>query len=118
MDVALISHGRDSLAALEEGLARKGFRIECFPEVGDFLPAARVQSWALVILDGASLSFQEPVEQLLEINASLNIAVVTDLEPKAFHEASEGLGILCAYPRAPGSIRPPSPASGRFLEGA
>ena len=56
-----------------------------------------------MILDGLQMPFQGFVESLLEINASLNVAVITDLEPEAFHEASEGLGILCPLPPDPGA---------------
>ena len=39
--------------------------------------------------------------QIIQVNAMINIAVVSALEPEAFHEASEGLGILAQVPADP-----------------
>ena len=35
------------------------------------------------------------------INASVHTAVVSDMDPDEFHEATEGLGILMPLPTAP-----------------
>lgn len=40
--------------------------------------------------------------QIMRVNAGINLAVVSALQPDAFHEASEGLGILSAVPPQPG----------------
>jgi len=102
MNVALITAREGQLAALRAGLERRGARIEGFADASVFLEAARSRNWELVILDGATAPFQGFVESLLEINAGLNTAVITDLDPAAFHEASEGLGILCSLSATPG----------------
>ncbi len=41
------------------------------------------------------------VRRLLQINALINTVVISDLPPEAFHEASEGLGILAQLPPQP-----------------
>jgi CheY-like chemotaxis protein len=42
------------------------------------------------------------VQKILTVNAMVNTAVVSELIEDEFHEASEGLGILCALPLDPG----------------
>jgi hypothetical protein len=58
---------------------------------------------AFVVLD-EGLRGGPPLElarKLIQINAMINIAVVTPLAHEAFHEASEGLGILAPLPVQP-----------------
>ncbi len=43
----------------------------------------------------------ELARQIMKFNAMINIAVVSPLGPEAFHEASEGLGILAPVPVQP-----------------
>jgi acyl-coenzyme A thioesterase PaaI-like protein len=103
MNVVMITARVGQLAALRAGLERQGARVECFVEAPGFLETARSRNWELVVLDGLQVPFKGFVESLLEINASLNVAVITDLDPEAFHEAGEGLGILCSLPPHPGA---------------
>lgn len=44
----------------------------------------------------------ELVRRILRIDFRVNFAVVSELSPDEFHEASEGLGILAQLPRRPG----------------
>jgi DNA-binding response OmpR family regulator len=41
------------------------------------------------------------VRRLIQINALILTAVVSELAPDAFHEAAEGLGIMAQLPRVP-----------------
>lgn len=43
----------------------------------------------------------ELARQIIQKNAAINLAVVSPLAPEAFHEASEGLGILASVPAPP-----------------
>jgi hypothetical protein len=43
----------------------------------------------------------ELARQIMKVNAMINIAVVSPLGAEAFHEASEGLGILASVPVQP-----------------
>lgn len=101
MNVALITAREGQLAALRAGLERHGARIECHADASRFLEAAHSRNWELVLLDGVTVPFQGFIESLLEINVGLNTAVITDLDPEAFHDASEGLGILCSLSASP-----------------
>lgn len=102
MNVALISTRDGQLAPFREALERQSARIESFADAWSFLQAARSGQWELVIVDGLSVPYRDLVERLLEINASLHTAVITDQDDASFHDQSEGLGILCALPLAPG----------------
>ena len=42
------------------------------------------------------------VRQLIQVNAFIHTAVFSELSEEAFHEASEGLGILAHLPMQPG----------------
>lgn len=101
MDVALVTRRKSELSILGSALKGRGVELECFADADDLLGVARVRSWSAVIVDGLAAPFRETVERLVEVNASLNTAVITDLEPAAFHDAGEGLGILCALPAQP-----------------
>jgi DNA-binding NtrC family response regulator len=68
------------------------------------LAAVGRQAPALVIVDhqvgdrpGLTL-----VRQLIQVNAFIHTAVLSELSEAAFHEASEGLGILAHLPMRPG----------------
>ena len=101
MKIAMLTAREHTLAAFRAGLEGRGARIEYFRDDWDFLQAARQRTWDLVLVDGLYRPFHPVLEQLLELNASLNTAVLTDLDADRFHEAGEGLGILCALPAQP-----------------
>ena len=58
---------------------------------------------ALVILDLGleDKALRQAVIDIMMIDASVHTAVVSDMEPEAFHEATEGLGILMPLPSSP-----------------
>ena len=98
MDIAMITARKGQLAAFRAGLERRSARVECFADGWSFLQAARARTWNLVIVDAVTAAFPELVEQLLEFDASLNTAVISDLDPEALHASAEGLGLLCGLP--------------------
>jgi hypothetical protein len=104
MQIAIVTCRVAQLAAFRAGLENRNARIEGFSDAWSLLKAARTRTWNLVIVDGLQVPFHAFLEDLLEINASLNTAVLTDLDPEAFHEAAEGLGILCALPSSPTAL--------------
>lgn len=59
----------------------------------------------LVILDLGldDKALRQAVIDIMMIDASVHTAVVSDLEAEAFHEATEGLGILMPLPPSPGA---------------
>ena len=67
------------------------------------LAAVKVMPPGFLILD-QGLPEGGPVEltrQLLTVNAAVNCIVITELDDKAFHEATEGLGIFAPLPVEP-----------------
>ena len=67
--------------------------------------AVRTSPPHLVIID-ANLPDTPPLElvqKLLMVNAMVNTAVISPLAEEEFHEASEGLGVLCRLPLEPGT---------------
>ncbi|MCG6973384.1 MAG: response regulator [Desulfobacterales bacterium] len=58
----------------------------------------------LVIVDDSvgDMTGIEFMKKLLSINPMINCAAVSPLSHEAFHEASEGLGVLAQLPVAPG----------------
>lgn len=101
MEVALVTRRDAELSMLRSTLEGSGIELDCFADADDLLGAARIRSWSAVIVDGLAAPFRKTIERLMEVNARLNTAVLTDLEPAAFHDAGEGLGILCALPAQP-----------------
>ena len=65
--------------------------------------AASLEDAAPIILDlgleGKAL--RQAVIDIMMINASVHTAVVSDMDPDEFHEATEGLGILMPLPTSP-----------------
>ena len=57
----------------------------------------------LAIVDGdlGDMTGLEFVKRLLKVNPMIDTAVVSALDPAEFHEASEGLGIMCQLPKKP-----------------
>jgi acyl-coenzyme A thioesterase PaaI-like protein len=101
MNVAMITTRGNPLTAFREGLEHRSARVETFADGWSLLQAARSRNWNLVIVDDLTLPFRNLVESLLEVNANLNTAVISNLAPDSFHELSEGLGILCGLPAMP-----------------
>ena len=102
MNIAIITAREGQLTDFRNGLERRSAHVETFADRWSFLQVATTHRWSLVIVDGLNLSFHPFLSRLLELNASLNTAVITDLEPQAFHAAGEGLGILSGVPAMPG----------------
>ena len=71
--------------------------------VADAIASAKYMPPAFMVLD-ENLDEGSPLElavRLMAINAMINVAVISPLESVAFHEASEGLGILASVPPNP-----------------
>ena len=52
--------------------------------------------------DLGDMTNMEFAERLVRINPMINCALVSSSSPEAFHEASEGLGIICQLSAHPG----------------
>ena len=97
---------------------RGGNTLQQAASLEDAAPLIRDTPPVLAILDleleGKAL--RQAVIDIMMINASVHTAVVSDMDPDEFHEATEGLGILMPLPLPP---RPTMPnASSRLLPGS
>jgi DNA-binding response OmpR family regulator len=79
MDVTYVRSGSEALAAAQE---KKPIAVVIDQDLGD--------------MTGMGL-----VSQLLQINAFINVALVSEQSEEVFHEATEGLGILMQLPPRP-----------------
>lgn len=61
---------------------------------------------AMAIIDDMveAVSGMEITRRLLQINAFINTALVSDMDDDMFHEKSEGLGVLTKLPKTPGAV--------------
>lgn len=101
MHVVILTDRKDALQDFAQGL---GQDVEWTENSADVLTQAATAPWRLVVVDAMrpGLSYKSFLMDLLGKNAMLNTVVITDMDDEAFHEDSEGLGVLCATPAAPG----------------
>ena len=82
---------------------RGGNTLQQAASLEDAAPIIRDTPPVLAILDlgieGKAL--RQAVIDIMMINASVHTAVVSDMDPDEFHEATEGLGILMPLPTSP-----------------
>lgn len=81
-----------------------GVRLQAVASGAEALDVVRTSPPHLALID-ADLPDTESmslVQKLLMVNAMVNTAVVSPLSEGAFHEASEGLGVLAGVPIEPG----------------
>ena len=102
MKVVILTGRRESLEGFARGL---GADIDWAEGAADVLNRAGAGNWGGVVVDAMTpgLDYKSFLMDLLRVNAMLNTVVVTDMDEDAFHEDSEGLGVLCAVPVLPGS---------------
>ena len=88
----------DTLAALTGGdIFWADTGKDTLDEAAHLIPLLVVMDEALPDMTGLDLA-----RKLLTANALINTALVSRLSPEAFHEASEGLGVLVQLPPNPG----------------
>jgi CheY-like chemotaxis protein len=91
-------HFANSLAAECGGpLLRAGECAEALQKVSSHKPGLVIVDEHL--RDGTALEF---IRQLVNLNAFVNVAVMSGLPEDRFHEAYEGLGVLAQLPPRPG----------------
>lgn len=67
------------------------------------LAAVRTVIFDLVLVDEnvGDMAGLELVERLVAVNPMINCAAISSLSKEDFHEASEGMGVLCSLPPCP-----------------
>jgi DNA-binding NarL/FixJ family response regulator len=96
----------DAMSSFSQALSSNPeVHLACLASGAEVLDAVRTSPPHLVVVDSA-LQDAKPldlVSRLLQVNAMVNTAVLSPLSEDAFHEATEGLGILGRIPESPGS---------------
>ena len=100
MKVVILTGRRASLQDFADGF---GADIAWAADAADVLGRAGSERWGGVVVDAMTpgLDYKSFLMDLLRVNAMLNTVVVTDMDEEAFHEDSEGLGVLCPVPAEP-----------------
>lgn len=103
MDILLISPRPEAWNDLVPLMEANGYTFRHVPTFAEAVACIQVMPPCLTILDLRleSGAMRKVVTDLLMLNASVHTAVVSELEPEAFHEATEGLGILMPLPLTP-----------------
>lgn len=113
-DIILVTGRPRELEPFARALARGGrARVETVPGGRQALELARGRSIHLVVIDQdpGDMGDKELVRRLLEVDATINTALINDMDPEEFHERYEGLGILRQLAWPPGEQE-----AGRLLE--
>jgi DNA-binding NtrC family response regulator len=105
-DIILVTNRPRELEPFAGALARAGrARVETVPGGRRALEMARGRSIHLVVIDQdpGDMGDRELVRRLLEVDATINTALINDMDSDQFHERYEGLGILrqLAWPPGP-----------------
>ena len=104
LNIILVSSREKALVPFVEALrSDQDIRLNMFDAGAAVLTQVRHHAPHLVIIDN-HLDDQAPLDlvtELLQLNAMINIAMVSTMDDDAFHEATEGLGLLPRLPSPP-----------------
>jgi DNA-binding NtrC family response regulator len=105
LNLLLISKNKQSLADLEQALAKSGqHRVTCYSRPEEVYAAVTAGNIDGVIVDeevegGTGIEF---IRELTPRNPFINCALVSSLYTDEFHEAIEGYGVFMQIPPHPG----------------
>lgn len=102
--ILLVADRIDAFEELARSLDRENDMEIFWAHDGDAaVDMAAAESPQLVIVDETigETSGLEVIRRLISANAFIQTATVSRLDPEAFHEASEGLGIMAQLPPRP-----------------
>jgi len=104
IQLLFVTSERNHFAALAAVATNQNASIVWATSGGQALETVGQHPVDLVVADESvgDMSALELAERLVASNPMINCAVVSSLSDKAYHEASEGLGILMKLPPAPG----------------
>jgi len=104
LNIILVSSNEKALVPFVEALkSDQDIKLNMFDTGAAVLAQVRHQAPHLVIIDH-HLDDMVPldlVSELLQLNAMINTAMVSTMDEEAFHEATEGLGLLPRLPSPP-----------------
>lgn len=99
----IVTHDKARFLELAEELASYACEIT-WADTGKSALDAVAGSPDLIVIDEIvdGRPGLELAKKIIQVNALVNLVVVSPLSPEDFHEAAEGLGILAQVPPAPG----------------
>ena len=104
MKIVVVTARAGKMQAFAETLSKKTGGETVFAATGaEALEMAGTLSLSFMVVD-EGLPDMEPlalVKDLVMVNAMINTAVVSSMDPEEFHEESEGLGVLAPVPSDP-----------------
>jgi DNA-binding NtrC family response regulator len=103
--IVLVTDRSEQLKGFSEDLLQESaLRVQVVESAKAAVEAVGYSAPLLVVVDHqvGTASGLEIVRQLLSVDAFVHTAVLSDLDDGAFHEQSEGLGVLCRLPILPG----------------
>lgn len=100
----LVTPDRTTLAELSLAIEARGGFISWAASGRQALANLSQTTVDLVVADETlgDMTGLEFIRRVIAVNPMINCAVVSSLSPAAYHEASEGLGILMPLPPNPG----------------
>ncbi|MCF8106907.1 MAG: hypothetical protein K9K64_15615 [Desulfohalobiaceae bacterium] len=107
LTILLVSAGNGSFSGLQSFFEKfENIRIQEAVAGNKAISAVLNEDLQLMIVDEVlpDMTGLELVEKCVVVNPMLNCALVSSLSKGAFHEASEGLGVLMQLPPQPGEI--------------
>ena len=99
-----VTPDKAGLTDLAAGIEKQGGTIHWAASGNQALKTIGKQTIDLVITDEqlGDMTGLEFIKRLVTVNPMINSAAVSSLSKEAYHEASEGLGILIQLPPRPG----------------
>ncbi len=103
IEILLVTDDRTAFTAFANGLEKEGALVAWAATGKDALQRCASKAYSLLITDEKlpDMPGLELAKQTIQTNPMINLAAVSALSPKDFHEASEGLGILSQLPSKP-----------------
>jgi DNA-binding response OmpR family regulator len=104
--VLMVSSDRHRLKDFAEVFGISGFEVVWEESGTGALQRVRQIRPLLVVLDEylKDMTAWEAIRRLLSIDATINTAVVSQLDPEKFHAVSEGLGVMARIPFIPAKL--------------
>jgi CheY-like chemotaxis protein len=103
-EILIVTQNKEALADFAQSLKASKVDLVWANSGALAMEAVKTRKTDLVVIDRniADMAPLELIARLIVINAMINTALISDLSPHEFHEATEGLGILAQLPPEPG----------------
>jgi DNA-binding NtrC family response regulator len=99
----LVTKEKSTFSALTPVIEKEGGKIHWAANAEKALDAVGKNSLDAVVVDEKleDMTGLALIEKIISVNPMINSALVSSLDKKAYHEASEGLGVLMQLPPDP-----------------